>query len=70
MLRCLAVAGDGLGQQEHNDGGILSTVMAAGFKGKQYCWYCSSFVPCMSATLVLELIVILEFQEKPKVMLK
>ncbi|CAL9009676.1 unnamed protein product [Prunus brigantina] len=34
VLRCLAVAGDGLGQQEHNDGGILSTVMAAGFKGE------------------------------------
>ncbi|PQM40473.1 nuclear pore complex protein NUP107 isoform X2 [Prunus yedoensis var. nudiflora] len=34
VLRCLAVAGDGLGQQEYNDGGILSTVMAAGFKGE------------------------------------
>ncbi|KAG6669049.1 nuclear pore complex protein NUP107 [Carya illinoinensis] len=32
VLRCLAVAGDGIGPQE--DGGILSTVMAAGFKGE------------------------------------
>lgn len=34
VLRCLAVAGDGIGPQE--DGGILSTVMAAGFKGKRH----------------------------------
>ncbi|KAM5579600.1 nuclear pore complex protein NUP107 [Rosa sericea] len=34
VLRCLAVPGDGLGPQEHDDGGILGTVMAAGFKGE------------------------------------
>lgn len=34
VLRCLAVEGDGLGQYELNDGGILSTVLAAGFKGE------------------------------------
>lgn len=33
VLRCLAIAGDGLGPQDFNDGGILSTIMAAGFKG-------------------------------------
>lgn len=33
VLRCLAVAGDGLGPHELNDGGILSAIMAAGFKG-------------------------------------
>ncbi|KAJ8441144.1 hypothetical protein Cgig2_006973 [Carnegiea gigantea] len=33
-LRCLAVAGDGLGPPEQNDGGILASVMAAGFKGE------------------------------------
>lgn len=33
VLRCLAVDGDGLGPHEVNDGGILATVMAAGFKG-------------------------------------
>lgn len=33
ILRCLAVEGDGLGLYERNDGGILATVMAAGFKG-------------------------------------
>nr|CAD1816980.1 unnamed protein product [Ananas comosus var. bracteatus] len=31
-LRCVAVSGDGLGFHEANDGGILATVMAAGFK--------------------------------------
>lgn len=35
VLRCLAVEGDGLGLHQSNDGGILSTVMAAGFKGKK-----------------------------------
>lgn len=35
VLRCLAVAGDGLGPDELNDGGILGTIMAAGFKGKK-----------------------------------
>ncbi|KAL5579606.1 hypothetical protein UlMin_012048, partial [Ulmus minor] len=34
VLRCLAVVGDGLGAHELNDGGILGTVMAAGFKGE------------------------------------
>ncbi|XP_073219812.1 nuclear pore complex protein NUP107 isoform X2 [Cicer arietinum] len=34
VLRCLAIAGDGLGPQDFNDGGILSTIMAAGFKGE------------------------------------
>lgn len=32
-LRCLAVNGDGLGVHEANDGGLLATVIAAGFKG-------------------------------------
>lgn len=36
VLRCLAVEGDGLGSHDLNDGGILGTVMAAGFKGKKY----------------------------------
>ncbi|XP_056684816.1 nuclear pore complex protein NUP107 isoform X2 [Spinacia oleracea] len=34
ILRCLAVEGDGLGPHELNDGGILASVMAAGFKGE------------------------------------
>ncbi|KAF7843626.1 nuclear pore complex protein NUP107 [Senna tora] len=34
VLRCLAVAGDGLGRHELNDGGILGNIMAAGFKGE------------------------------------
>ncbi|XP_010111983.2 nuclear pore complex protein NUP107 [Morus notabilis] len=34
VLRCLAVAGDGLGPRELNDGGILGTITAAGFKGE------------------------------------
>ncbi|GAV61419.1 Nup84_Nup100 domain-containing protein [Cephalotus follicularis] len=34
VLRCLAVMGDGLGSHEHNDGGLLGTVMAAGVKGE------------------------------------
>uniref|UniRef100_A0A803LDI3 Nuclear pore complex protein n=1 Tax=Chenopodium quinoa TaxID=63459 RepID=A0A803LDI3_CHEQI len=34
ILRCLAVVGDGLGPHELNDGGILASVMAAGFKGE------------------------------------
>ena len=33
ILRCLAVAGDGLGTHAVNAGGHLSTVLAAGFKG-------------------------------------
>lgn len=33
MLRCLAIEGDGLGPHNANDGGILSAVAAAGFKG-------------------------------------
>lgn len=35
LLRCLAVVGDGLGPHEAIDGGILGSVMAAGFKGKK-----------------------------------
>ncbi|XP_057746155.1 nuclear pore complex protein NUP107 [Arachis stenosperma] len=34
VLRCLAIAGDGLGPHNLNDGGILGTIMAAGFKGE------------------------------------
>lgn len=34
ILRCLAVEGDGIGPHILNDGGLLSAVMAAGFKGK------------------------------------
>ncbi|XP_056692248.1 nuclear pore complex protein NUP107-like [Spinacia oleracea] len=34
ILRCLAVQGDGLGPHELNDGGILASVMSAGFKGE------------------------------------
>ncbi|CAH9076937.1 unnamed protein product [Cuscuta europaea] len=34
VLRCLAVEGDGLGYPELHDGGILATVLAAGFKGE------------------------------------
>ncbi|MQL69385.1 hypothetical protein Taro_001690 [Colocasia esculenta] len=33
-LRCMAVDGDGHGLHESNDGGILATIMAAGFKGE------------------------------------
>lgn len=33
-LRCLAVNGDGFGVHEANDGGLLATVIAAGFKGE------------------------------------
>ncbi|KAK3198179.1 hypothetical protein Dsin_021594 [Dipteronia sinensis] len=34
VLRCSAVEGDGLGTHDLNDGGLLGTVMAAGFKGE------------------------------------
>ncbi|KAF5192752.1 Nuclear pore complex protein [Thalictrum thalictroides] len=34
LLRCLAVEGDGLGRHELNDGGVLATIMATGFKGE------------------------------------
>nr|GMC98809.1 nuclear pore complex protein NUP107 [Ipomoea batatas] len=34
VLRCLAVEGDGIGSPELHDGGILATVLAAGFKGE------------------------------------
>ncbi|XP_068662789.1 nuclear pore complex protein NUP107 [Aristolochia californica] len=34
VLRCLAVEGDGLGHHEMNDGGLLASVIAAGFKGE------------------------------------
>uniref|UniRef100_A0A7N0RJF5 Nuclear pore complex protein n=2 Tax=Kalanchoe fedtschenkoi TaxID=63787 RepID=A0A7N0RJF5_KALFE len=33
-LRCSAVEGDGLGSHDTNDGGLLATVLAAGFKGE------------------------------------
>ncbi|KAJ0980723.1 hypothetical protein J5N97_008978 [Dioscorea zingiberensis] len=33
-LRCLAVNGDGIGLHEANDGGLLASIMAAGFKGE------------------------------------
>ncbi|KAL7234868.1 hypothetical protein ACSBR1_018352 [Camellia fascicularis] len=36
VLRCLATDGDGLGPHELNDGGILATVIAAGFKDKDW----------------------------------
>ncbi|XP_057504964.1 nuclear pore complex protein NUP107 [Actinidia eriantha] len=34
ILRCLATYGDGLGPHDLNDGGVLATVIAAGFKGE------------------------------------
>lgn len=34
ILRCLAVEGDGIGSHILNDGGLLGSVMAAGFKGE------------------------------------
>ncbi|CAL5379280.1 unnamed protein product [Camellia sinensis] len=34
VLRCLATDGDRLGPHELNDGGIIATVIAAGFKGE------------------------------------
>ncbi|XP_010552251.1 PREDICTED: nuclear pore complex protein NUP107 [Tarenaya hassleriana] len=34
VLRCLAVEGDGLGPHDINNGGILSAIAAAGFKGE------------------------------------
>lgn len=34
VLRCLATEGDGLGLHELNDGGVLATVIASGFKGE------------------------------------
>ncbi|KAL1810625.1 hypothetical protein DCAR_0730337 [Daucus carota subsp. sativus] len=34
VLRCLAAEGDGLGPHELNDGGLLATVIASGFKGE------------------------------------
>ncbi|XP_030945003.1 nuclear pore complex protein NUP107-like [Quercus lobata] len=34
VLHCLAVTGDGIGPHELNDGGLLGTIMAAGFKGE------------------------------------
>lgn len=42
MLRCLAVEGDGLGPHELNDGGVLASVMATGFKGmiSSRAWLC------------------------------
>lgn len=38
ILRCLAIEGDGIGPHEVSDGGILSTVLAAGFKGNDLQW--------------------------------
>lgn len=35
VLRCLAAEGDGLGPHELNDGGLLATVIASGFKGSK-----------------------------------
>ena len=35
VVRCLAVEGDGLGSHQLCDGGVIGTVMAAGFKGKE-----------------------------------
>lgn len=49
MLRCLAVEGDGLGFHEANDGGLLATVMADGFKGYSSCHFIFPFeeiFPC------------------------
>ncbi|XP_019460751.1 PREDICTED: nuclear pore complex protein NUP107 [Lupinus angustifolius] len=34
VLRCVAIADDGLGPNDLNNGGILGTIMAAGFKGE------------------------------------
>ncbi|XP_027907825.1 nuclear pore complex protein NUP107 [Vigna unguiculata] len=34
VLRCIAIAGDGLEPHELNDGGILGTILASGFKGE------------------------------------
>lgn len=34
VLRCLAMEGDGIGQHELNDGGVLAALMATGFKGE------------------------------------
>ncbi|PIA42962.1 hypothetical protein AQUCO_02000426v1 [Aquilegia coerulea] len=34
VLRCMAIEGDGLGRHELNDGGVLATLMATGFKGE------------------------------------
>ncbi|KAJ0008278.1 hypothetical protein Pint_29230 [Pistacia integerrima] len=47
VLHCLAVEGDGLGSHDLNDGGILGTVMAAGFKGELV-----RFQPGVSVSLV------------------
>lgn len=35
VLRCLAIEGDGLGLHVLNDGGILASMVAAGFKGEK-----------------------------------
>ncbi|XVF74277.1 hypothetical protein PTKIN_Ptkin13bG0097300 [Pterospermum kingtungense] len=45
ILRCLAVEGDGIGSHIQNDGGLLGSVLAAGFKGKE-------LRRCLSAALV------------------
>jgi len=53
-LRCLAVRGDGLGVHEANDGGLLATVMSAGFKGTIYCYLLLVFITlCVQLALNL-----------------
>jgi len=36
VLRCIAIASDGLEPHELNDGGILGTILASGFKGRNF----------------------------------
>lgn len=48
VLRCMAAEGDGLGPHDLNDGGILATIMAAGFKGVlSYLWSSSYCKMCI-----------------------
>ena len=44
VLRCLAVAGDGLGPREFNDGGVLGIIIAAGFKGSNISWCTINYI--------------------------
>ncbi|CAL5379508.1 unnamed protein product [Camellia sinensis] len=53
VLRCLATDGDGLGPHELNDGGILATVIAAGFKERA----CSISSWCNSGDLTIRCLV-------------
>lgn len=39
VLRCLATEGDGVGPHNLNNGGVLASVLAAGFKGGIFCFY-------------------------------